>query len=288
MEGVEVVEEVLEETASRGLSGRDLSLVFGGIAVGAGLGATLGFFLTRRHLETKYNQITQDEIETMREHFHARLIARDEKPTLSELAKDHKQIVEDQKYSSAPMAITPPEEIVEEMTRTPETVEITVSENSPGPEDVIESLVEHKARIAREKNRNVFEDNKVEDNWDYHLERSRRSPNRPYVIHYDEKDDFEYAESTFTYYEQDDVLCDETDQVVDPDRRDEIIGEANLNRFGHGSNSPDVVYVRNDTLEIVFEICKSEGSYAEEVHGFIQHAEERRKEKRRFDDERTG
>jgi hypothetical protein len=41
-----------------------------------------------------------------------------------------------------------------------------------------------------------------------------------------------------------------------------------LDRFGHGSNDPSIVYIRNDTLEIIYEVVKSPHYYAEEVHGF--------------------
>jgi hypothetical protein len=49
-----------------------------------------------------------------------------------------------------------------------------------------------------------------------------------------------------------------------------LIGEKNLSRFGHGSQDPSVVYVRNDQLELVYEVVRSPQSYSEEVHG-IKH-----------------
>jgi hypothetical protein len=78
-----------------------------------------------------------------------------------------------------------------------------------------------------------------------------------------------YDHVTLTYYEVDDVLCNERDEIVDPDRdRENLVGERNLNLFGHGSNDASIVYIRNDKLEIVFEVVKSPNSFAEEVHGF--------------------
>jgi hypothetical protein len=49
------------------------------------------------------------------------------------------------------------------------------------------------------------------------------------------------------------------------------VGDGNLDRFGHRSKDPRVVYIRNEKLGIEYEVCKSDGSYAEEVGGFIKH-----------------
>jgi len=54
------------------------------------------------------------------------------------------------------------------------------------------------------------------------------------------------------------------------------VGERNLNLFGHGSNDASVVYVRNDKLELIFEVVRSPNSFAEEVHGFHHEAYSRR------------
>jgi hypothetical protein len=124
--------------------------------------------------------------------------------------------------------------------------------------------------------RNVFREAKVEDTWDYQEELKRRSPDIPYVIHYDERYELEdYDHVTLTYYEGDDVLCNERDEIVDPDRRDEMVGDSNLNLFGHGSNDASIVYVRNDKLELIFEVVRSPNHFAEEVHGITHEAYDR-------------
>jgi len=71
-----------------------------------------------------------------------------------------------------------------------------------------------------------------------------------------------------TYYTKDDVVCNERDEILAHEERETLIGEGNLERFGHGSGDEEIVFVRNDKLEILFEICRSENSYAEEVAGF--------------------
>jgi hypothetical protein len=293
----EVVAEVADEVAdqatrvadiSRRSSGRDFGLVFGGLVIGAGLGATGAFFFLRKQMETKYNQIAEDEIAVMREHYQAKILAAEGKPALED-------IVREQGYASEPfsppMAVQPPEAVVDaaEESEDPPTV---ISRDG---EEVLrdESLEEHRARmVARDPQlRNVFEDHAVpfDDHWDYVEERAKRSPLRPYVIHVDERAESAYSEVSYIYYEMDDVLANEREEVIAPGaERDKLIGEANLNKFGHGSGDPTVVYVRNDNLEMDIEIVASPASYAQEVHGFdppeIIHGD-RRRGRPRFDDE---
>src|SRR4051794_27200557 len=92
-------------------SGSKVSLaLFGGFVVGAGLGGALGFYLTRLKLETKYNQIAEDEIADMRKHYRDKATALENtvaKPKLEELVRK-------EGYSSEPpMAVTPPTAVVD-------------------------------------------------------------------------------------------------------------------------------------------------------------------------------
>jgi hypothetical protein len=186
-------------------------------------------------------------------------------------------LVREQGYTEdPPMAVTPPSSVVE-------AAKDAVEDPRSG---VKEENVYDKPRVSEEEVGMPVVDN----NWDYGKERLRRSPNRPYVIHRDEKDESEdtYDTVSYTYYEEDDVLSNERDEVIGKEERDALIGEANLNRFGHGSGDPSIVYIRNDKLEMQMEIVRSSNSYAEEVHGF-QHSEpisrRHRRERRLSDDE---
>lgn len=282
----DVAEEVAEQAThvaevSRGLSGRDLGLVFGGFVVGAGLGGTLGFIFTRRLLETKYNEMAAEEIAEMREHFRQKVVAAE-----AEAGKgDLEEIVRERGYrpeveeTAPPMAVTPPSAVVD---RAVEIAEAEDEANGEPPDEPVEEAPEPVTR-------NVFRDNAPpEDNWDWHRERAQRSPMRPYVIHLEERDEADaYDAVTYTYYEADDVVCNERDEVISPEDRERIIGEANLEKFGHGSGDATTVYVRNDQLEMDMEVIRSPNSYAEEVHGFepeIKHSY-RRRERASADDE---
>lgn len=277
----EVVAEVADEVAeqathvadiSRGFSGRSISLALGGFVVGAGLGAAAGYIFCKRQLESKYYQKAADEIAEMREEYHRKAVALEnkvEKPKLEDIVREQGYSTEE-RPTQPPMAVTPPHTVVE----------------------AVQDDEESKPEPTEPETRNTFQEfgdeSRDEDEWDWHKERSRRSPRRPYVIHIDEKEERDtYDELTFTYFEDDDVLCNERDEIVDAEDREKIIGAANLSKFGHGSGDPEVVYIRNDQLEMVIEVSRSPNSYAEEVHGFepeIQHSD-RRRGRIPFDDE---
>lgn len=107
-------------------------------------------------------------------------------------------------------------------------------------------------------------------------ERRMMNPNKPYVLAEEEyfENDPAHIQMSLTYFEVDDILVGEADEVIDDHS---IVGEENLERFGHGTKSKDVVYVRNEKLKADYEVCRSEGSYAKEVLGFIEHSESRGK-----------
>lgn len=110
----------------------------------------------------------------------------------------------------------------------------------------------------------VFSDSESDDDWDYNEEIANRSQDVPYVIHHNEFDDDDqgYSRSTLTYYEGDDILTDEHDVPVHNHLR--IVG---LLRFGHGSDDPNVVYIRNDRLAAEYEILRDSGYYQVEILG---------------------
>lgn len=114
-----------------------------------------------------------------------------------------------------------------------------------------------------EETTNIF----AEPLFDLEEETKFRTEDKPYIISHDEffAADLEYENVSLTYFETDDTLVDERDQPID--NTDEMVGDDHLVRFGHGSKDRKVVYVRNDRLNIDFEITKSNGSYLEDVLG---------------------
>lgn len=278
----EVVEQIAEVVPEVVNSMNKVKLQFGllGAAIGTAAGAVIGFVIAHRKAETKFNQIAEQEIEQMRAHYEEKrraLEAEVLKPKLEE-------IIEERGYSvDPPMVVTPPTAIVEAAQ------EAVDNEEDENEDEVVDAVIIEDPVADAIVERNVFKQVQEESDWDEHEERRKRSPLRPFVIHVDEREDGAFPTATYTYYEGDDVLCDEQDQPVED--RERLVGEQNLERFGHGSNDPDIVYIRNPPLEMDIEVIKSPNTFAEEVHGF-SHSNDRSnlermraRERKHFDDE---
>lgn len=251
------------EKLIRSLGRTKVKYYFLGMVVGGITGAAVAYKVAYARANTKYSKIAEEEITIMRLHYRERSKALEEKAAKRPL----EEIIKEQGYSkdpdeeepdqgkseSPPMAVSPPESI-------------------PLPRNMQEDTPEQRAarvEIFEAEQRNIFEDSKVTHEWDIQDELKKRSPDIPYVIHYDEVAEMEgYSHTTLTYYTEDDVLANERDEVMDPDERPSFIGENTLERFGHGSTDGSIVFVRNDRLELVMEIVRSRNSYGEVVHGF--------------------
>ena len=84
----------------------------------------------------------------------------------------------------------------------------------------------------------------------------------PYVI---SREDYEenlggYDRLALTYYDGDDTLCDINGSVVDD--KDRFVGIYNLDYFGHASDDPNVVYIRNERVGVEYEVFFHKGEYA--------------------------
>lgn len=280
-EATDVVAEVADSVAdeathvaevSRALDPRELRLFLVGLGVGLVGGAVAGGLVANRRLRLKYEQVAEDEIDEMREHFRARLLAKEEKPNLTAMTKKAETIAQDEGYSA------------------PNTPKLEEVKDAVVEEEVVEEVVvEEVEEDAPEEEvvRNVFEADTgkdPDDDWDYAAETAARNPKKPYIIHVDEQHESDYPESSLVYYEGDDVLCSEDDSVIED--KEAVVGVENLNRFGHGSGDKNVLYIRNDVLGIEVEVVKNDGNYAEVVHGFVQHSDvPSRRRHRKFDDD---
>lgn len=80
---------------------------------------------------------------------------------------------------------------------------------------------------------------------------------KPYVIEPEEFGECEYATVSLTYYEGDKVLTNEDNDIID--NVDELVGADFASHFGEYEE--DSVFIRNDELEIDFEILKDYDSY---------------------------
>lgn len=270
----DAVEEVAEnaeefERLIRSMNKTKVKFYFLGMAIGAATGAVIAYKVAYKRAETKFSQIADDEIADMRRNYQEKKVALEAevaKRPLTDIVKERGYSSPDSGISSPPMAVQPPNSVVEDAE---DNEERSTDPRPPVP------VIPRTSNIFTDEDRAEV-DHALRDTsrdpdaeWDWHEERKRRSPNTPYVIHYDERHDTpDYQDVALTYYVKDDVVANERDEPMDPEDRDKTIGEANLERFGHGSGDEDIVFVRNDDLELIFEIDRADKSFAEVVHGF--------------------
>lgn len=109
--------------------------------------------------------------------------------------------------------------------------------------------------------------------WNYEEELKQRHTERPYIIHKDEfyTEESGYTQTTLTYYAGDNIMVDQEDVPVF--NYETVTGPL---LFGHGSEDPNVVYVRNDRRQAEYEILLDHGSYTIEVLGYEAEEEQAR------------
>lgn len=95
----------------------------------------------------------------------------------------------------------------------------------------------------------------------------------PYLITFAEFDANETSaeQVTVSFFAGDGIVIDEDDNVITPDRVEQIIGTDNLNKFGTNTEDPDmepnVIYVRCERFGMDFEVTRSPGKHSVEVLG---------------------
>lgn len=104
-----------------------------------------------------------------------------------------------------------------------------------------------------------------------------RDPNGPYLISIDEymdQNETPFIKVEMTYFEGDDVLVDIRGEVAP--EIDRTVGLNNLDKWGQGTTDADVVYIRNERLEVDIELTRDEGTYSRKILGIIPEDELRR------------
>lgn len=84
--------------------------------------------------------------------------------------------------------------------------------------------------------------------------------NTPYIISPAEFGECDYGVISLDYY-TDGVIVDSCGDIIE--NVDELLGDDFAAHFGDYEEDPDTVYVRNDGLEIDYEILKNNVSYSE-------------------------
>ena len=241
--------------------------ILAGFTCGAVVGGVVGYFVAERNLKTKYNKIADDEIQEMKEHYRAaemRLLEVQEE-IVSQPKPDLDKIMDDLGYKTTETGYTMDERL--------------------------EKIEEEEEAAVDDEGEPVEEHSEFHElpGWNYDQQVANRTADRPFIMHLEEYQQSECSHQiTITYFEGDDVLVDEADEVIS--KKDEVVGMDHLAKFGFGSGDPNVVYVRNPKLDIEYEILRHRGHYAKEILGLeedpaIEHSA-MPKRRPKFDDDR--
>jgi hypothetical protein len=100
-------------------------------------------------------------------------------------------------------------------------------------------------------------------------ENERADSIETYVISDDEFNagEKDYIQAQLTFYDRDKILVDSAEQKIED--VENHIGAKALLSFGGRSGDANVVYVRNNKLQLDFEVTRHSGAYIEEVLGDI-------------------
>ena len=235
-------------------------------------GAGGSYLVTKRLLETKYAELSRQEIEQAKAYYENQSKKSEYSPQalIEELHNKENTEEELKQYSK----------LIQHYQNTGETA-ISI-EDIPDYDDLeaLERYEEKEKEAIRTSN--IFAQKEEND-----MAIEERDSSRPYIVSQEENFENvdEYDQITLTYFAGDDTLVDDRDDVVrDSDR---IVGDVNLTKFGVGANSSNVLYIRNENLDTDFEVLRDDGKYTEKVLGYIEHSDDRRRKTPRFrgDDE---
>lgn len=236
-------------------------------AAGIALGSAAGYILAVRKLEMKYRFLADKEIQEAKEYYALRNKT-GEFSDPNQLALKYEDINEN------------PGDVVAQLK------EVIRGNQYTSGEERKEEKTDDEEVVSIEQALNVFTEAEPPDEFDYEAEIRNRTEEAPYVITHDEffGNEKDYVQQTLTYYDGDGVLADEKDKPIDD--TDGVVGDYNLNRFGYGSKDNNIVYVRNERMELEFEVVRSKNTYTQEVLGYIQHSEQDRRVRkfRSYDD----
>lgn len=241
---------------------REILYFIGGVTVGA----LVSYYFTQKSLETKYDERADREIAEVKEHYKI-LHKKDYNSPSDYIRKNYSQAIDE--YGLG-------EEAIEKLAD-------YLGGAVPVPKEATEEPVHRNAfDLSEEQPEEDREDSEFVvpplshpygdyedpmDDPDWVVDYEKRSPEEPYIISEDEfsMERKEYDKVTLGYFTVDDTLCDENDVPIDDIER--VVGRDALSNFGRYSRNPDIVYVRNEFLEIDYEIMRDEQSYEEVILG---------------------
>lgn len=255
-------------------------LVGSSSAIACALGALTAHILTKNALKAKYEALVEAEVQTAKAYFSMRhktgAYADPVKLAEERLGKDEigaEYVEKVQQYKGREEHIQKAEVKHVSKPRPDEDMETfeqrLIDEAKQEVDGVKQKLGVFEEEDEPDEEEEVITMNIFSENESSASSAGGRDTNRPFILSAREFEDGEldYSQNTLTYYEGDDVLTDERDQPIH--HLQKIVGSENL-KFGEMSDDPNIVYIRNNELEVDFEVCRSKGTFTEEVLGFTE------------------
>jgi len=198
----------------------------GAFAAGLALGAVAGAKFVEKKLELEFEKRLERETNAVREFYGAIRKEHDTPPERLLTPAESKivaKMVSDTRKQGEPIAY---------------------HKIAPGEEVIIEDVKQFDEVVAK----NVFVDDRE----------------RPAEIYQISGKEFEENESNFlqptlTYYAGDNVLTDEHEEPIED--RDKTVGTFTIADFGKHCDDENTLHVRNEILQLEFEIVKNEGRF---------------------------
>lgn len=260
-ETLEVVETLVQAKDMASASGLYISkgYLLGAVVLFAGVGFGLYKFGVKQS-QAKYEKLMAEEIAEAKA-FYSKLNKKEDFSTPEKASKELKR----RRPTDPPegLEVVSPVEALKEY------------QGWLKEDDEIEEVEE----IEPEEHESVYLQSAPDDEPQFDVDLGERTPDHPYVISEEEflLGERDIEKTSITWYAGDLVLADERDKEIPS--VDPIIGTDNLERFGEGSNDPNIVYIRNERLDMDFEVLKHDGKYAHEVLG-LQHSDKGSREHR--------
>lgn len=255
-------------------------LVGSSSAIACALGALTAHILTKNTLKAKYEALVEAEVQTAKAYFSMRhktgAYADPVKLAEERLSKDEvgaEYVEKVQQYKGREEHIQKAEVKHTSKPRPEEDMEAfeqrLIDEAKQEVDGVKQKLGVFEEEDEPDEEEEVITMNIFSENESPASSAGGRDPNRPFILSAREfeEGELDYSQNTLTYYEGDDVLTDERDQPIH--HLQKIVGAENL-KFGEMSEDPNIVYIRNNELEVDFEVCRSKGTFTEEVLGFTE------------------
>lgn len=249
------------------------SYLLGGVLLGVGVGGVTGYLLGRHLVRTR----AEEEIAEMREHFRARTeqVERDGAlgafTVLPTMVRVDRVVTGDGVRSDRAADEARPADTYGSVD--PEDPEFGLSEEDY-EDDAVESIGDDDGGDGFEDLQRQEANGSPDALSDAIGPRSSTPPGQrgpgPYVITEEQfsEECFDFQKLTVRYFNADKVLADNQDAVIKDIKW--TVGEETLKQFEVNPNpdQPYIVYVRNEKIEVDFEICLDYGSYVEVVLGY--------------------